>query len=131
MWERESVKPPPRAIRVSTTAKVNLTVIFYPYQAPSWRDEIPVGVDDDVWLFKPVQWLDDICEAWLCDNSNVRISKEDMGRLENLPWFTPWLNGLKAKRHRRMARAASEATPVADAESSERRAALLESFSDL
>lgn len=131
-WERESAKPPPPATRVSTSAKVNLTAIFYPYQAPSWRDEIPVGVDDDVWLFKPVQWLDDICEAWLCDKSNVRISKEDMGRLEKLAWFTPWLNGLKAKRHRRMARAASEATPVegADAGSNERREALLESFSD-
>ena len=129
-WEREHAKPAPRAVRVSTAAKVALTLIFYPENAPAWRDEIPVGVEDDVWLFKPVQWLDDVCEAWMCDNSNVRISLEDMGRLEGLPWFTPWIDNLKAKRYRRMARekSATEPSQSDGGASGKRRAELIQSF---
>jgi len=87
---------------VTKDAKIMLLRIFYPSDPPSWRDEIPIGLDNgDVWIFKPVQWLDDLSDSWLRGKSAVRLSDEEKKQLEALPWVMPWIERIRERRAKR------------------------------
>jgi hypothetical protein len=51
-----------------------------------------------VWIFKPVQWLDDIVNVWLGGKSPVGLTTEEKETLEKLPWVLPWVERVRQKR---------------------------------
>tara|TARA_B110001450_G_scaffold32672_1_gene28313 strand:+ start:877 stop:1305 length:429 start_codon:yes stop_codon:yes gene_type:complete len=84
---------------VSRMAKIKLLCIFYPKEQPGWLDEIPVIIDNNsVWIFKPVQWLDDICDVWLGGKSSVRMTMEEKNAMETMEWVLPWVESVRQKR---------------------------------
>ena len=90
---------------VSKDAKITILATIYAEEdGPRWKDEIPIEMDDGVWSFKPVQWLDDVANNWTHARSAVSLTEAQKHRLEALPWFRAWLRKLKDKRARRRAR---------------------------
>tara|TARA_B110001450_G_scaffold116058_1_gene109779 strand:- start:6290 stop:7285 length:996 start_codon:yes stop_codon:yes gene_type:complete len=88
-----------KARLVTKEAKLMMMRIFYPSNAPTWRDEHPVRVgEDSVWTFKPIQWVDDVSNMWTGGERRVRLSEEEMLLLEQLPWFLPLIEQKRAKR---------------------------------
>jgi hypothetical protein len=88
-----------KARLVTKEAKLMMMRIFYPSNGPTWRDEHPVRVgEDSVWVFKPIQWVDDVSNMWLGGERRVRLSEEEMLLLEQLPWFLPLIEQKRAKR---------------------------------
>lgn len=114
-WARGIAKPRGHVSRISNETKIQLLELFYgPFVTPTWKDEIPLGISssqgaaaggggswNDLWLFKPLQWLDDVCNAWLEKDSTVRITRDEMDRLDRLPWFRERINRLHALRSKR------------------------------
>jgi hypothetical protein len=94
---------------VTKEAKLMMMRIFYPYKAPTWREEHPVRVgEDSVWIFKPVQWVDDVSNMWLGGELRVRLAQEEMTTLEQLPWFLPLIEQKRAKRKSRYMKGSEE-----------------------
>lgn len=88
-----------KARLVTKEAKLMMMRIFYPCKAPTWRDEHPVRVgEDSVWIFKPIQWVDDVSNMWLGGERRVRLSEEEMILLERLPWFSSLIEQKRTKR---------------------------------
>ena len=108
----------PDAIRrsrsVSKEARIQLLRIFYHIEQPSWKDEIPVRMPDGgVWVFKPVQWLDDVANVWLDGKSAVVLNEKEKELMEMLPWLGTWLEKLSAKREKRSRKRALSASNCA------------------
>ena len=90
---------------VSRKVKVKLLSIFNPVHRPSWKDAIPIRLTTgDVWVFKPVQWMDDITNVWLGGKISVRLTDEERLQLESLPWFRIWIDSVREKREKRRKR---------------------------
>lgn len=88
-----------KARLVPKEAKLMMMCIFYPFKAPTWRDEHPVRVgEDSVWIFKPIQWVEDVSNMWLGGERRVRLTDDEMLLLEQLPWFLPLIEQKRAKR---------------------------------
>lgn len=88
-----------KARLVTKEAKLMMMRIFYPSKAPTWRDEHPVRVgEDSVWIFKPIQWVEDVSNMWLGGERRVRLTDDEMLLLEQLPWFLPLIEQKRAKR---------------------------------
>jgi len=91
-----------KARLVTKEAKLLMMRIFYPYKAPTWIDAHPVRVgEDSVWIFKPIQWVDDVSNMWLGGERRVRLTEEEMLLLEQLPWFLRLIKQKSAKRKSR------------------------------
>lgn len=113
-WAESWVKthaPVPKAAKpgsgriVNKNAKITMLSTIYPGdKGPHARDEIPVEMDTGVWVFRPVQWLDDVANNWLKDKSAVSLDENQKARLESLPWFRTWLQRLSDKRKRKRTR---------------------------
>lgn len=89
-----------RVRQISKSCKVQMLQVFYPVAQPGWRDEIPMLLEDNqVWVFRPTHFLDDISCAWL-DGKPV-LSEDDKAALETLPWLKPWIHNIEKKRLQR------------------------------
>jgi len=84
---------------VTKESKVMMMRIFYPSKAPTWRDEHRVRVGkSSLWIFKPIQWVDDVSNMWLGGERRVRLTEEEMLLLEQLPWFLPLIEQKRIRR---------------------------------
>ena len=91
--------------KVPKAAKIQLLHIYYPKDPPTWKDEIPVAVDDNtLWVFKPVEWLDDLTNNWLEGNASVLLTEEERIAMEKMLWVKPWLLRVEQKREARAKR---------------------------
>lgn len=91
-----------RSRSVSKQARIQLLRLYYHIEQPSWKDEIPVLMPDGgVWVFKPVQWLDDVSNVWLGGKSAVVLNEKEKEMMETLPWLGTWLKKLSEKREKR------------------------------
>eukprot|EP00966_Prymnesium_polylepis_P227951 5274784-Prymnesium_polylepis.2 len=87
---------------VTREAKITMLRIFCPFHPPSWRDEIPMRLDNgEVWVFKPVQWLDDVANTWLGGRSAVALTDDEKKQMETLPWVLPWVERIRERRAKR------------------------------
>ncbi len=87
---------------VTREAKITMLRIFYPFDPPSWKDEIPMRLDNgEVWIFKPVQWLDDVANSWLGGKSAVALTDGEKKQMETLPWALPWVERIRERRAKR------------------------------
>jgi|TARA_B110000967_G_scaffold17335_1_gene16357 hypothetical protein len=97
-WDRQ-IDSTRKSRSVSRMAKIRFLCIFYPKEQPGWLDEIPIFLHtNEVWIFKPVQWLDDIVNVWLGGKSPVALTMEEKETLEKLPWVLPWVERVRQKR---------------------------------
>ena len=97
-WDRQ-IDSTRKSRSVSRMAKIRLLCIFYPKEQPGWLDEIPITLHtNEVWIFTPVQWLDDIVNVWLGGKSAVALTTEEKETLEKLPWVLPWVERVRVKR---------------------------------
>ena len=106
-WKEIAVTRPDavrRSRKFPRHARITLLEIYYPIDPPSWKDEIPVTLEDGVWVFKPVTWLDDVSNVWLGGKLSVSLTKEEKERMEKLPWVLPWIEKLRSKRESRLAK---------------------------
>ena len=95
-----------KARSIPRMANIKILCIFYPKTQPGWKDEIPVAISggSDVWLFKPVRWLDDVKDFWLGGGRTVCLTQAEKQMIENLPWFLPWLGKIQDKRQKKRKR---------------------------
>ena len=64
-----------------------------------------MAVDDNtLWVFKPVEWLDDLTNNWLEGNASVLLTEEERIAMEKMLWVKPWLLRVEQKREARAKR---------------------------
>eukprot|EP00966_Prymnesium_polylepis_P171023 3953243-Prymnesium_polylepis.1 len=94
-WVERCVEKPGRTQKnrkIPKSAKIQLLHIYYPKDPPTWKDEIPVALDDNtLWVFKPVEWLDDVSNNWLEGRASVMLTEEERLAMEKMLWVKPWL----------------------------------------
>jgi hypothetical protein len=95
-------------------AKITILKIYYSVSKPSWSDELPIGVNGKVWIFRPWSFLDDVAENWLGGSPGVKLSEEEKRALASLPWVEPWIERLGSKRERRAKRKREDAGRAGD-----------------
>lgn len=94
-----------RSRKVPKSVKIQLLRIYYPEEPPSWKDEIPVSLEDNtLWVFKPVEWLDDVSNNWLGGRASVMLTSEERLAMEKMQWVKPWLKRVEQKREARRKR---------------------------
>lgn len=75
---------------ITNRNRVDLLCIFYPTDAPTDDDCIPVALENnDVWQFRAAEWLRGVLDAW--DTGSPKLSGQNRKRLEALPWFRDWM----------------------------------------
>ena len=105
------------ASRVNTTrskrtvtkhAKIRLLQIFYPKEPPTWRDELPIILEDNnVWIYRPTHFMDDIASSWL--GGKAVLSESEQREMEKLSWFETWLDNIASRRKRKKCELSNEA----------------------
>ena len=85
---------------------------------PMTSDCLNIEIDnEDVFLFYPITFLDDISDNWIRGGSrpNVVLDEAQKGQFERLPWFAQWLKSVEESRLRRRKRLRDETEAVAEA----------------
>ena len=89
-----------RSRSVTKQAKIKLLQIFYPRQSPTWKDELPIILEDNnVWVFKPTHFMDDLADSWL--GGKAVLSENEKREMEKLAWFEGWLSRIANRRKRK------------------------------
>ena len=101
------------ALKVSVANKIALLKIFHLHSAPTYKDYYPVTVgSDDVYIFRPSEWLGDIANNWFEGNRHsVKLSEAETKELEDIPWFKTWLSKIEKLRHNKRCRSDSMLKP--------------------
>ena len=122
-WARDWIRQGTHRRRVSKLRKafpidmkVKLLVKFYttkpdgsPAERPSWKDSIPQRCPEafggGIWNFRAAWWLDDLAENWTPNGRpGVVLNAEQKRAVEALPWFTAWVEDVRASRAKRAAK---------------------------
>lgn len=105
--EKTPRTPKPR--KIPKSVKIKLLHVYYPKDPPTWKDEIPVTLEDNtIWVFKPIEWLDDVSNNWLGGRASVMLTEEERLAMEKMQWVRPWLDRVLQKRECRIKRKCSE-----------------------